>query len=163
MDNPKPKMENINDQKREERVAGFIEGLWNVRCHKLPVSYGLDYWCESKETSFWLEVKCRTFGIDKYDTLLLSASKLRMGSALSLATNQPFVIVYAMTDSVYSHTWKRDHIYDVRFGTIAEPIYEEDSEPYIHFGKDELECLSPHPLGFDREEMGLVNNYKKDK
>ena len=68
-----------------------------------------------------------------------------------------------MTDSVYSHTWKRDHIYDVRFGTIAEPIYEEDSEPYIHFSKDELECLSPHPLGFDREEMGLVNNYKKDK
>jgi hypothetical protein len=57
-----------------------------------------------------------------------------MGSALSLATNQPFLIVYAMTDSVYSHTWKRDHVYDdVRFGTIAEPIYEEDSEPYIHF------------------------------
>jgi len=84
-----------------------------------------------------------------------------MGSAFSLATNQPFVIVYAMTDSVYSHTWKRDHVYDVRFGTIAEPIYEEDSEPYIHFSKDELECLSPHPLGFDREEMGLVNNYKK--
>ena len=52
MDKPKPKMENINDQKREERVAGFIEGLWNVRCHKLPVSYGLDYWCESKEVSF---------------------------------------------------------------------------------------------------------------
>ncbi len=39
----------------------------------------------------------------------------------------------------------------------------KDSEPYIHFGKDELECLSSHPLGFDREEMGLVNNYKKDK
>ena len=74
-----------------------------------------------------------------------------------------FVIVYAMTDSVYSHTWKKDYVYDVRFGTIAEPIYEEDSEPYIHFGKDELECLSSHPLGFDREEMGLVNNYKKDK
>ena len=36
----KPKMETINDQKREERVAGFIEGLWDVRCHKLPVSYG---------------------------------------------------------------------------------------------------------------------------
>jgi hypothetical protein len=65
MDNPKPKMENINDQKREERVAGFIEGLWNVRCHKLPVSYGLDYWCEIKRhVSFWLEVKCRTFGIE---------------------------------------------------------------------------------------------------
>ena len=52
---PKPKMENINDQKREERVAGFIEGLWDVRCNKLPVSYGLDYWCESQESCFWLE------------------------------------------------------------------------------------------------------------
>ena len=67
MDKPKPVMENINDQKREERVAGFIEGLWNVRCHKLPVSYGLDYLCESKEVSFWLEVKCRTFDISKYN------------------------------------------------------------------------------------------------
>ena len=154
--NPKPKMETISDQKREERVAGFIEGLWNVRCNKLPVSYGLDYWCESKEVSFWMEVKCRTFSIERYDTLLLSASKLRMGAALSMATNHPFVIVYAMTDSVYSHTWQRDKVYDVRFGTIKEPIYEEDSEPYIHFSRDELECLSPHPLGFDSEEMGLV-------
>ena len=39
--NAKPKMETINDQKREERVAGFIEGLWGVSCNKLPVSYGL--------------------------------------------------------------------------------------------------------------------------
>ena len=147
METPKPKMETINDQKREERVAGFIEGLWNVRCNKLPVSYGLDYWCESKEVSFWMEVKCRTFPIDKYDTIILSASKLRMGAALSQATNYPFVIVYAMTDSVYSHTWRADYPYDVRFGTVAEPVYEEDSEPYIHFNKDELECLSPHPAG----------------
>ena len=55
METPKPKMETINDQKREERVAGFIEGLWNVRCNKLPVSYGLDYWCESKEVSLRLK------------------------------------------------------------------------------------------------------------
>ena len=31
METPKPKMETVNDQKREERVAGFIEGLRNVR------------------------------------------------------------------------------------------------------------------------------------
>ena len=151
-----PKMETINDQKREERVAGFIEGLWNVRCHKLPTSYGLDYWCESKESCFWLEVKCRSFGIDRYDTLLLSASKLRMGSALSLATNHPFLVVFAMTDSVYGHTWKKDKVYDVRYGTIEEPIYEEDSEPYIHLAKEELDCLSEHALGFDRDELGIV-------
>jgi hypothetical protein len=152
----KPKMETINDQKREERVAGFIEGLWDVRCHKLPVSYGLDYWCESKESSFWMEVKCRSFGIDKYETLLLSASKLRMGAALSLATNRPFVLVFAMTDSVYSHTWDKNKVYDVRFGTVAEPQLPEDSEPYIHFSKNDLTCLSDSALGFDRDELGLT-------
>ena len=94
---PKPKMETISDQKREERVAGFIEGLWDVRCNKLPVSYGLDYWCESQESCFWLEVKCRSFGIDKYDTLLLSTSKLRMGAALSLATGHYSNMCWFMT------------------------------------------------------------------
>ena len=48
----KPSLETIDDQKREERVAGYLEGKWDVTCHKLPVSYGLDYWIESKEKSF---------------------------------------------------------------------------------------------------------------
>ena len=113
--NAKPKMETINDQKREERVAGFIEGLWGVRCHKLPVSYGLDYWCESKESSFWME-----------DTAFNG-----------LVEN-------------------KDKVYDVRFGTIAEPQLPEDSEPYIHLHQTDLVCLSDSPLGFDRDELGLT-------
>ena len=78
-----------------------------------------------------------------------------MGAALSLATNRPFVLVFAMTDSVYSHTWAKDKVYDVRFGTIAEPQLPEDSEPYIHLHQTALGCLSDSPLGFDRDELGL--------
>ena len=33
----KPSFETIDDQKREERVAGYIEGAWDVTCHKLPL------------------------------------------------------------------------------------------------------------------------------
>jgi hypothetical protein len=79
-----------------------------------------------------------------------------MGSALSLATKHPFVIAFAMTDSVYSHTWKDNKVYDVRYGSVEEPIYEEDSEPYIHLSKDDLDCLSEHALGFDRDELGIT-------
>ena len=75
----KPSLETREDQKREERVAGFLEGAWGVTCHKLPVQYALDYWIESKERCFWCEVKVRTFAFDKYDTLILSESKLRKG------------------------------------------------------------------------------------
>jgi hypothetical protein len=42
-----PSFETLQDKKREDRVAGFIEGLWAVSCHKLPVSYSIDYWIES--------------------------------------------------------------------------------------------------------------------
>ena len=93
-----PSFESIDDQKREERVAGFLEGLWGVSCHKLPVSYSLDYWIESVDKSYWCEVKCRTFSFDKYDTLIISTKKLRKGSSFALATGVPFIIVYAMTD-----------------------------------------------------------------
>ena len=52
-----PSLESREDQKREERVAGFLEGLWGVSCHKLPTSYSLDYWIESQEKNYWCEVK----------------------------------------------------------------------------------------------------------
>ena len=45
-----PSLETRDDQKREERVAGFLEGLWGVTCYKLPVVYSLDYWIESKKS-----------------------------------------------------------------------------------------------------------------
>ena len=44
-----PSFETLQDKKREDRVAGFIEGLWTVSCHKLPVSYCIDYWIESAD------------------------------------------------------------------------------------------------------------------
>ena len=66
-----PSLETRDDQKREERVAGFLEGLWGVTCYKLPVVYSLDYWIESKEKSYWCEVKCRSISADKYDTFIV--------------------------------------------------------------------------------------------
>ena len=32
-----PSLETRDDQKREERVAGYLEGAWNVTCHKLSL------------------------------------------------------------------------------------------------------------------------------
>ena len=151
-----PSFETIHDQKREERVAGFLEGLWGVCCHKLPVSYGLDYWIESKDMSYWCEVKCRTFPSTKYDTFILSANKLRKGSSFAVATGVPFITVYAMTDGIYMHKWMSDFTYDVRMNEMEEPIYDEDCEPYIHIPKEYLTCLSDKPLGMDRDEIGII-------
>ena len=47
-----PSLETRDDQKREERVAGYLEGVWDVTCHKLPTSYSLDYWIESREKCY---------------------------------------------------------------------------------------------------------------
>jgi len=150
-----PSLETRDDQKREERVAGFLEGLWGVTCHKLPTSYSLDYWIESKEKSYWCEVKCRTFGYDKYDTLILSMNKFRKGASYTLATGIPFISVFAMTDGLYYHEWEKDTIYDIRMNVNPTPQYEEDNEPYVHIHKDKITCLSDKPLGMDRNEIGF--------
>lgn len=150
-----PSLESRGDQKREERVAGFLEGLWGVGCHKLPTSYSLDYWIESRDKSYWCEVKCRTFAYEKYDTFILSANKMRKGCSFALSTGYPFIIVYAMTDGVWMHEWKPGFQYDVRMNISDNPTYDDDNEPYIHIVKEDLICLSDKPLGMDRNELGF--------
>tara|TARA_R100000935_G_scaffold30320_1_gene50646 strand:- start:97 stop:564 length:468 start_codon:yes stop_codon:yes gene_type:complete len=150
-----PSLETRDDQKREERVAGFLEGLWGVSCHKLPTSYSLDYWIESQDKCFWCEVKCRSFGYDKYDTFVLSANKMRKGSSFALATGNPYITVYAMTDGVYMHEWKPGFKYDIRMNVSENPTYDDDNEPYIHIAKEDLVCLSTTPLGMDSNQIGF--------
>ena len=151
-----PSLETRDDQKREERVAGFLEGLWGVSCHKLPTNYSIDFWIESAQKSYWCEVKCRSFAATKYDTFILSGNKLRKGASYAVSTNIPFIIVYAMTDSVWYHQWVPEHVYDVRMNINETPTYEEDNEPYIHIPKSMMTCLSDKPLGMDRNEIGLI-------
>ena len=151
----KPSFETIDDQKREERVAGYLEGAWDVTCHKLPTSYGLDYWIESKDKCYWCEVKCRTFAFDKYDTLIISTNKFRRGASFATTTGVPFIIVYAMTDGIYMHQWNKFFTYDVRMNISDNPTYDEDNEPYIHIPAKDWVCLSDKPLGMDRNEIGF--------
>ena len=151
-----PSFETVDDQKREERVAGYLEGAWSVTCHKLPISYALDYWIESINECYWCEVKCRTFASDKYDTFILSASKLNKGAALARATGVLFIIVYAMTDSLFYHMWRQNHKYDVRMNLSENPTELDDNEPYIHIPKDMIECITDTPLGLDRKEIGIT-------
>lgn len=151
-----PSFETQHDQKREERVAGFLESTWDVCCHKLPVSYGIDYWIESKDLEFWCEVKCRSFGSDKYDTFIVSANKLNKGAAFATATSIPFVLVYAMTDGIWMHQWMPGYTYDIRMNLSPNPEYAEDNEPYVHIPIKHLTCLRNTPLGMDRDEIGLI-------
>ena len=150
-----PSLETRYDQKREERVAGFLEGLWGVTCFKLPVIYSLDFWIESKEKSYWCEVKCRNISADKYDTFIVSANKFRKGASFARATGIPFIMVWAMKDSVWMHEWMPNYQYDVRMNINDTPTYDEDNEPYVHFPKSIATCLSDKPLGLDRDEIGF--------
>ena len=132
-----------------------MEGAWGVTCHKLPVQYALDYWIESKERCFWCEVKVRTFAFDKYDTLILSVSKLRKGASYARSTGVPFITVFAMTDGLYYHQWDPNHVYDIIMNLSPNPEYDDDNEPYAHIPKHMIECISEQPLGMDRNEIGL--------
>ena len=65
-----PSLETKDDQKREERVAGFLEGLWGVTCHKLPTNYKT---CQNIVIT--KNIKSSYFDHASYSTKLKSFSK----------------------------------------------------------------------------------------
>ena len=58
--------------------------------------------------------------------------------------------------AIWMHKWMPDYVYDIRMNINPTPNYDEDNEPYIHIPKEHLTCLSDVPLGFDRDEIGLI-------
>ena len=65
-----PSLESREDQKREERVAGFLEGLWGVSCHKLPTKlfFRLLDRVGKKKIIIGVKLNVVPFAYDKYDT-----------------------------------------------------------------------------------------------
>lgn len=155
----KPWQETEADLIREEIIAKIIERKWGCSCYKLHPQYHVDYWAEMPHGGKWIEIKCRSFGFEKYDELIVSTSKLKNGAQLAMATGHPFVIVFCLTDGVWYHQWSPYQKYDIRFMVHEKSRFTENSEPYTYFAKDMLECLSDKPVVMDRSDLFL----KKDE
>jgi len=70
--------ETSGDLKNENEARDEIERCWDLRVHKLPISYKLDWViCRDNSIVGWGEFKKRNISINQYPTVILSAMKVK--------------------------------------------------------------------------------------
>ena len=96
----RPKYESDLDRRNEQVVADALKGI-GYDLVKLPPHYRLDYVLikDGKPKAF-VEVKARTFKMNKYDTALVNLHKVMAARALTFETNLPAFMVVLYQDAL---------------------------------------------------------------
>jgi hypothetical protein len=96
-----PKYENQNDLANEQAVAAYIGERHGLAMEKLNPVYRLDYaGLRDGNVSSFFEIKCRTFGRDKYDTMMINAHKVASANYLMQAFGRSTNLVVRWTDYI---------------------------------------------------------------
>jgi hypothetical protein len=94
-----PKYETEQSLRGESAVAKLIEERRDVSLEKLNPVYRLDYAAfRNGEVTSFLEIKCRTFERDKYETTLINAHKIMSANDITQAFRRPAFLVVSWTD-----------------------------------------------------------------
>ena len=104
----RPQYESQLDRQNEQIVAKVIQGL-GYEMTKLPPHYRLDYVVmrDGKPKAF-VEVKARTFEMQKYPTALVNLHKVIAARQLSFETDLPAYMVVLYTDCLARISFAED-------------------------------------------------------
>ena len=128
----KPKLETQSDINHKNAAKDKIEIAWKCKILDLyePL-YRLDWWIPEKNV--YMEHKQRTVGKGKYDTVILSLSKLLMMKDLKDLVGARCFFVVGFTDGLMYTLIKADYDYKVTVGGRKDRGIEGDVEPVMHF------------------------------
>lgn len=97
----RPMYETPESLKNENKVAQKISAAWNTKLNKIPIKYRVDYAAERNgKIVAWIEVKCRTYNMNDFDTFMLSLDKYNASVELGKITNLPVTLVVRWKDKI---------------------------------------------------------------
>jgi len=97
----RPMYETPESLKNEDEVAQKISAAWNTKLNKIPIKYRVDYAAERNgKIVAWIEVKCRTYNMNDFDTFMLSLDKYNASVELGKITNLPVTLVVRWKDKI---------------------------------------------------------------
>jgi hypothetical protein len=135
----RPLYENEQTQSAEAELKRYIEARWSCQLKKMPIFYQVDFAAVRGDRIFaWAEVKCRSHSIERFPTIILSASKwLKLIEFYRSTPHQSFFIV-GFTDTV-RYVKVSDVLLDVEYkwgGRTVQKRDKDDEEPIIHLPVD---------------------------
>jgi len=94
-----PTYETDTDRVNEQAVRSLLEKKHGLLLHKIKPIYGLDFagFKDGKLTHF-IEVKCRTFEKEKYETTVINAHKVLAAGRLIRTFERKAILVVRWTD-----------------------------------------------------------------
>jgi len=94
-----PSYETEADRINEQAVADLFEKKHGVRLEKIKPIYGLDYaGFKGAELTHFIEVKCRKFEKEKYETTVINAHKVLAAGRLMRTFERRTILVVRWTD-----------------------------------------------------------------
>lgn len=106
---------------------------------KLPISYGVDFFCMHNDCPVWIEFKRRSHPFGRYPDVMLSALKWWKAVSLARETMGTFIFAVGFDDLVGITSWNSDNqwVPEIRYGGRTKNTRDQaDVEPVVHISID---------------------------
>jgi hypothetical protein len=141
----RPIYESSTDISNEERLAEHLVLRWKLDGWKRnPPMYPIDIsFIKDGVITGFAEIKCRTVPKDRYETYMISVSKVMAANSLSRVTRLSCLLVVKWTDSLGWIDLIKAQPEFVAWGGRSDRQDSQDMEPVIHFdiGNFNMDCL----------------------
>ena len=140
-----PLYETIEDRLQEQSVSEKLKEAWNLDVWSLAPYATTGDLLLGKDgvLKAICEVKRRYNARDKYETYIISRSKLRRISATAEALNTKGLLVVQFEDALVWHDATSSLVYETRWGGRYDREDPNDLELMVHIPLDKLKTVEP--------------------
>lgn len=131
----RPLYESASDLSNEAQVISTLSKKWDIKFHKLPIRYHLDYAAtKNGRVVGYIEVKVRKYTmsqISNWGGYMLSVGKLQAAKQLCEISKASFCLAVQCTDGLYWTTIKDFSEFPVTITGRTDRGDEQDVEPCV--------------------------------
>lgn len=133
------------DLRREEAVIDEFCKIYNLEKKKLPFNQKIDFAIYNRKKIYgFVEVKCRVFNQDKYNTMFISLDKVQAARSLADITGMRVLLLVCWADVMGHIDFSED--FEVQLGGRSDRNDVLDFGIVAHYPIDKFKVVGTSPL-----------------
>lgn len=141
----RPMYESKDDLRREEAVISEFCQIYNLDKKKLPYTQKIDFALYKRDRIYaFVEVKCRVFNKDKYNTMFINLDKVQAARSLTEVTGIRTLLLVCWADVMGHIDFTED--FEVQLGGRTDRNDVLDFGIVAHFPIDKFKVIGTSPI-----------------
>ena len=133
------------DLRREEAVINEFCKIYNLQKKKLPFNQKIDFALYNKKKIYgFVEVKCRVFNKDKYNTMFVGLDKVQAARSLADITGMRVLLLVCWADVMGHIDFTED--FEVQLGGRSDRNDVLDFGIVAHYPIDKFKVVGTSPI-----------------